>query len=741
MKFWKPLTLAALIGFQSVGYAAVETFSATGEYNMTDFDTPEIAEQIALDFARQNAAEKAGVYLEGYSRIENFRLIEDEIKTVASSKVEVIDKNIIREILPNGWILIRANITAKVDTSELDDFIAQEQKKRQQAIQNFQEIQKMDARLKRDIDYLHAQIATLKDETRDDEFIVAQERINREFLSLQDLKSFNQKTLTGLFNTENIENAIKLNPKNYQAYMMRGGSAIMDGAIKSLAEVGKMLDNISAGNTTNTTTDMTEFYSEALGYANRAIVIAPDNARLYATRANFYKAADNKSRAIEDYNWAIELAPNDAFNYEQRAEFYKDAENYAKAIEDYTKAINLSARNAETDAAALSLFYTSRAECYTELNDYERSAADYSEAIRINPSEATNYGMRAMMYTQLEDYDRAIADYDKAIELEAKREVKFLDLTGLYTANRESLVKKRDMQRTLALKNEIDKYTALIAENPSVVNYNKRGIVYYKLGEYEKALADFSSAIELSSTNKILFSNRGDCYRNLKDYPRAIEDYTRSINIDPNYQQVYFWRAWTYNELKDYQSAVKDLEKLLELNPNYSSAAYNNLAFSYAGLGEYDRALSNCERALEIDPDNKSAEKNRKQLIEKINDVSFLIELAKTHGMAEKYTLAEQEISRVIELEPENQNALFLHGLIYFQLEEFQNALNEFNKLLELAPNHSSDAYKFRGDTNLFLEKLDEAIADYERALKLDPNNENARQILNAIREELAKND
>ena len=75
MKFLKPLTLAALIGFQSAGYAAVGTFSATGEYNMTDFDTPEIAEQIALDFARQNAAEQAGVYLENYSRVEKFRLV------------------------------------------------------------------------------------------------------------------------------------------------------------------------------------------------------------------------------------------------------------------------------------------------------------------------------------------------------------------------------------------------------------------------------------------------------------------------------------------------------------------------------------------------------------------------------------------------------------------------------------------------------------------------------------------
>lgn len=63
---------------------------------MSDYDTPEIAEEIALDFAKQNAAEQAGIYLETYSRTKDFQLEQNEINTVASSKVEVLTKNITR---------------------------------------------------------------------------------------------------------------------------------------------------------------------------------------------------------------------------------------------------------------------------------------------------------------------------------------------------------------------------------------------------------------------------------------------------------------------------------------------------------------------------------------------------------------------------------------------------------------------------------------------------------------------
>ena len=146
---------------------------------MSDYDTPEIAEEIALDFAKQNAAEQAGVYPESYSRMENFKLADDEIKTVANSKVEVPEKNIRRQPQSNGKILLRADIKATVDTSKPDNFLAQAREQRQQAIQRYRLLQEMNQKIKQDIDALQIKIAAIKEDVKDEDLLVEQTRKER----------------------------------------------------------------------------------------------------------------------------------------------------------------------------------------------------------------------------------------------------------------------------------------------------------------------------------------------------------------------------------------------------------------------------------------------------------------------------------------------------------------------------------------------------------------------------------
>ena len=60
--------LMMLVAQASMVCAAAKTFSATGEYTMSDYETPEVAEQRALAYAQQRAAEQAGVYIASYTK-------------------------------------------------------------------------------------------------------------------------------------------------------------------------------------------------------------------------------------------------------------------------------------------------------------------------------------------------------------------------------------------------------------------------------------------------------------------------------------------------------------------------------------------------------------------------------------------------------------------------------------------------------------------------------------------------
>ena len=60
-------------------------------------------------------------------------------------------------------------------------------------------------------------------------------------------------------------------------------------------------------------------------------------------------------------------------------------------------------------------------------------------------------------------------------------------------------------------------------------------------------------------------------------------------------------------------------------------------------------------------------------------------------------------------------------GKAYLDMSEYQQALREYNRALELNP-HDTNAYEERGWTYFYLKEYQEAIDDFERVLELDPN-------------------
>lgn len=79
------------------------------------------------------------------------------------------------------------------------------------------------------------------------------------------------------------------------------------------------------------------------------------------------------------------------------------------------------------------------------------------------------------------------------------------------------------------------------------------------VGETGKALA-------------VALVNRGAAYASNKDYDRAIADYTRAIEIDPKNAKAYDSRGVAYTSKGDYVNAVADVTMAQELRPKKSMA-------------------------------------------------------------------------------------------------------------------------------------------------------------------------
>jgi tetratricopeptide (TPR) repeat protein len=237
-----------------------------------------------------------------------------------------------------------------------------------------------------------------------------------------------------------------------------------------------------------------------------------------------------------------------------------------------------------------------------------------------------------------------------------------------------------------------------------VFAFTSRGIAYWYLKQYERAIADYDRAIELDPKYALAYYNRGIAYSDLKQYERAIADYNRAIELDPNYVFAYFNRGNAYRNLKQYERAIADYDRANALDPN-DAEAYNNRGNAYYDLKQYERAIVDYDRAIELDPKYALAYNNR----------------GSAYWYQKRYERATADYDRAIELDPKYALAYNNRGLAYWYQKQYERAIADYDRAIELDPNYAL-AYYNRGLAYWYQKRYERAIADYDRAIALDPN-------------------
>jgi putative GTP pyrophosphokinase len=102
--------------------------------------------------------------------------------------------------------------------------------------------------------------------------------------------------------------------------------------------------------------------------------------------------------------------------------------------------------------------------------------------------------------------------------------------------------------------------------------YNHRGMAYFAMSSYQRAIKDFANAIKYDPVSDQGYANRGLCYRVLKKYDRALKDFERAIKINPSRADGFFGRAQTYHDMQQYALARIDCEKALSIHSGYQPA-------------------------------------------------------------------------------------------------------------------------------------------------------------------------
>lgn len=244
--------------------------------------------------------------------------------------------------------------------------------------------------------------------------------------------------------------------------------------------------------------------------------------------------------------------------------------------------------------------------------------------------------------------------------------------------------------------------------------YSYRGNSYYDLEDYQSSVSDFSHAIELNPLNASYYQNRAYSYEMTGDWQKALSDYNQAIEIDPKNEGAYLNRGVAYDVLDDNEAAIADYEYAINLNPNYPPA-YENLFNIYVRLGDNEMAEKNITSAIEIISEGRFYYNYLGESYLYTRRGRFFINQG-------RYGEAIRDLSKAIELNPNDLTNFNDRAVAYSSSGQLDNALSDYNHVIELAPEIPAYVYNNRGNIYYKQKKYELAIADLRRALEIAPD-------------------
>src|SRR5262245_8139692 len=177
-------------------------------------------------------------------------------------------------------------------------------------------------------------------------------------------------------------------------------------------------------------------------------------------------------------------------------------------------------------------------------------------------------------------------------------------------------------------------------------------------------------------------------------------------------------------QLGQSQRGIELLNKAIGINPNVAEVR-NDRGMALRGLRRWDEALASFDKAIALRPDYAVAHNNRG---------TILFELGRPKEAIASYDMA-------IQLKGDLAGAYSNRGAVFYELKRLNDALADFDTVIRLRKDHkaalhnraqagnektfqqeTAQAYCNRGNVLHKMGRLDEAIADYNKAIELNPN-------------------
>lgn len=470
---------------------------------------------------------------------------------------------------------------------------------------------------------------------------------------------------------------------------------------------------------------MQDSLNDALLSLNKCINLGSKWAGDYINRGIIYYQNHNYRSALTDLDKAVAIEPRDAQCYYNRGMLRAELGDYNRALDDLNKAIELAPE--QTDMRY------QRAMVLMQLRQWKQALEDFDELIAVYPYFLPSYYLAAQAKTALGESKSAYRYRQTAYDLEQKKD-------SIMEAMHDSLnTPQTDVQiakTTHQSKDRRKEFSARTAQNqaeqPEETEYasETRGSVQKRyadvVNEPNIVLSYYTQNQPLRRTN--YFHYLVDEYNKQKLLPSPLQFTSQEITLTADMVNQHFEKISQLSAQIDvYEKQYTNSRSLISLTPEKAASLYLARAMEFALVQDYSSAIDDCTKALQ-QLSHSGAFSQQSGLIAIItfcraNWRFKLLEYQRATGelTAESgmdFEIMLRDYDYVNKLQPDFAFAYYNKANMLCTQKEYQAAIDHYTKAIE-ADSDFAEAYFNRGLTRIYIDQVEDGIADLSRAGEL----------------------
>ena len=435
-----------------------------------------------------------------------------------------------------------------------------------------------------------------------------------------------------------------------------------------------------------------KLYQQGIEYLEKALLLNPDHFQIYNNLGTAYLLVGQRDKAISCYQNAIKINPKDPVSYYNVGSIFQIQNKHRQACDYFKKAYNLENRESYLVSLALS-------EMKSGL--IEDAAKHYKALVLLHPEKDSFQYNLASCYELLKNHEQAIAIMKRLLSRNPKSVSMAQKLANLYIEIHQ-FRKAKDLYDDIILK---------VAPTSDVLyQYAILSTQLYDTGTAEKI---FKKVIKMDPDNATVHKDLGVIYLNQRLFDYAKDEFQKALQLAPDDFDIVLEYANYLFAMSEYNEADTYYEKAIGMQDDVVAKALS--ALNKLELNQLDEAKNLIESALSDQPEH-----------EYIQFIAGRIYYSlKEFDNAKLYFIKSLEQNQ----DRETQNLL---ALSYYELGEYEKALNIFNSLLETS-NKNVSLMLNKAKCYEKMNEQDEALKLLDELTDIFPECEEAHEMIRRI--------